>query len=106
MSRVRAFRAQTHIVLWTIACILPMLGGALFATWRLADAEREAEQTQILQTAHALSAAVDLKLEKSLSALAALGTSPALTKENLAEFYDECVVVARQHGAWIVLVDS
>ncbi len=106
MSRVRAFRAQTHIVLWTFACILPMLAGALFATWRLADAQRHADRQQILQTAHVLSAAVDLKLEKGMSALAALGTSPALAGNDLGAFYAQCAAVARQHNAVIALVDS
>ena len=106
MRRVRAFRAQTHIVLWTFACILPMLAGALFATWRLADAQGAADRRQILQTAHGLSAAVDLKLEKGLAALSALGTSPALADGRFAAFYDQCAAVARQHGAAIVLIDS
>ena len=106
MSRVGAFRAQTHIVLWTLACILPMLGGALFATWRLAGAQQESDRRQILQTAHVLSAAVDLKLEKGFAALAALGTSPALAVGNLADFYAQCIGVAGQHNAVIVLVDS
>jgi signal transduction histidine kinase len=106
VSRVGAFRAQTHIVLWTLACILPMLGGALFATWRLAEAQQDSDRRQILQTAHVLAAAVDLKLEKGLAALAALGTSPALAGGNLANFYAQCAGVAAQHNAVIVLVDG
>ena len=106
MSRVGPFRAQTHIVLWTLACILPMLGGALFATWRLAEAQQDSDRRQILQTAHVLSAAVDLKLEKGLAALAALGTSPALAGNDLAAFYAQCARVAAQHDAVIVLVNS
>ncbi len=106
MSRVGPFRAQTHIILWTLACILPMLGGALFATWRLAEAQQDSDRQQILQTAHVLSAAVDFKLEKGLAALAALGTSPALAGGDLAAFHAQCADVAAQHDAVIVLVDS
>jgi signal transduction histidine kinase len=106
VSRTRAFRAQTHIVFWTVACILPMLAGALFATWRLADSERQAERTQIVQTAQALSAAIDMRLEKALAALQALATSPALAPDSMADFYAQCAAVAQQHHAWIILADN
>jgi len=106
VSRVGPFRAQTHIILWTLACILPMLGGALFATWRLAEAQQDSDRRQILQTAHVLSAAIDLKLEKGLAALAALGTSPALAGGDFAAFYVQCTGVAAQHDAVIVVVDE
>jgi len=44
----------------------------LFATWRLIDSEHDADRVQLLGTARALSAGIDLKLQKALAALSAL----------------------------------
>jgi PAS domain S-box-containing protein len=89
-----------------VACILPMLGLSLFATWRLLDSQHEADQVQLMGTARALSAAVDLKLQKAFAALSALGTSPALERGDVTEFFAQSASVAAEHKAWILLFDA
>jgi signal transduction histidine kinase len=104
--RLRAWGVRAHVVFLCAACILPLLAVSLLATWRLAEAEREADSIQLRGTAEALSGAIDLKLQNAATALSALATSPALSRATLAEFYRQCAAVAAEHNAWILLTDA
>jgi PAS domain S-box-containing protein len=106
LARLRARGIRAHVALLGAVCILPLLAVSLFVTWRLADAERGARREQMLGTAHALSAAIDLKLQNAFAVLSALATSPALSPDTLAEFYRQCATVAAEHNARILLVDA
>jgi len=101
-----ALRARTHVFLLLLACILPMLGFSAFAIVTLSDAEREADKTQSTSTARALSASVDMKLKTGAAALAVLATSESLYSADLSRFYEQCLEIARQHNAWIILADA
>ena len=106
MERLRARGVRAHIAFLCAACILPLLAVSLFATWRLAAAEKDASRVQLIGTARALSAAIDLKLENAFAALSALATSPALTPETLTDFYHQSATVAAAHNARVLVVDA
>ena len=100
---VRSLRA--YVVLLVVACIVPMVAFSAFAVLRYASTQRESNNRQILNTARALSAAMDIELKTAEASLAALATSPALHNQDIAEFYEQARQVASQHNAWIVLVE-
>src|SRR5690348_15128352 len=50
---------RTHVAILVLACIIPMVAFSAFAVFRYANAQREANDRQILNTARALSAAMD-----------------------------------------------
>lgn len=96
---------HAYIVLLVLACILPMVAFSAFAVLRYAGAQRDASDRQILNTARALSAAMDVELKTAESTLSALGTSPALRNRNIDGFYEQARQVAAQRHAWIILTD-
>jgi PAS domain S-box-containing protein len=100
---LRTLRA--HVVLLVMACIVPMVAFSAFAVLRYANAQREAGSQQIMNTARALSAAMDVELKTAEAALAALATSPALHDGDLVRFYEQCRTVGLARGAWTVLAD-
>jgi PAS domain S-box-containing protein len=100
---VRSLRA--HVVILVVACIVPMVAFSAFAVLRYANAQRDSNNRQILNTARALSAAMDVELKTAEAALAALATARALRDRDLAEFYAQAQQVAQQHHAWVILVD-
>src|SRR5579859_347716 len=73
---VRSLRA--YVVILVVACIIPMVAFSAFAVLRYANAQRESNNRQILNTARALSAAMDVELKTAEASLAALATSPAV----------------------------
>jgi PAS domain S-box-containing protein len=99
----RSLRA--YVVILVVACIIPMVAFSAFAVLRYANAQRESNNRQILNTARAMSAAMDVEFKTAEASLAALATSPALRDGNLAEFYGQAQQVAGQHHAWVVLVE-
>jgi PAS domain S-box-containing protein len=96
---------RAHVVILVVACILPMIAFSGFAVMHYANAQREANNRQILNTARALSAAMDVEFKGAEAALSALATSPALRDGNLREFYGQAARVAVDHEAWVVLVE-
>ena len=100
---LRSLRA--HVVVLVLVCIIPMVGFSAFAVLRYASAQRAADDRQVLNTARALSSAMDVELKTAESALAALATSPALRDSDFAEFYAQAQQVAIRHQAWVVLVE-
>src|SRR5579872_5929126 len=99
----RSLRA--YVVLLVVACIIPMVAFSAFAVLRYANAQRDSNGHQILNTARALSAAMDVELKTAEASLSALATSPALRDRDFDEFYDQSRRVADQHKAWVVLAD-
>ncbi|HKX10187.1 MAG TPA: ATP-binding protein [Stellaceae bacterium] len=103
LPAARSLRA--YVVVLVLACIIPMVVFSAFAVLRYASAQREANDRQILNTARALSAAMDVELKTAESSLSALGTSPALRSRNIGEFFEQARQVAAQRHAWIILTD-
>jgi two-component system, cell cycle sensor histidine kinase and response regulator CckA len=96
---------RTYVVILVLACIIPMVAFSAFAVFRYANAQRDANDRQILNTARALSAAMDVELKTAESALSALATSPALRDRNFGEFYAQARQVAGQRHAWLILAE-
>src|SRR6185369_15944396 len=54
----------------------------------------------VLDTARALSLALDRQLDGSITSLNVLSTSPHLTTGNLDGFYDECAELLKLYSPW------
>jgi PAS domain S-box-containing protein len=104
-STLGARSLRAHVVILVIACIVPMVAFSAFAMLRYANAQRDASDRQIFNTARALSAAMDVELKTAEAALAALATSPALRDRNFTEFYAQSQQVAGQRHAWLILAE-
>ncbi|MBV8651864.1 MAG: PAS domain S-box protein [Alphaproteobacteria bacterium] len=102
----RALRARTHILVLIIACLLPMLGLALVSSERLAESARQASEAQILSTARALAAAVDVRLKTGAAELATLGTARSMREHDFARLYEQAVAVGKLSNAVVVLTDA
>ena len=100
---VRSLRA--YVVLLVLACIIPMVAFSAFAVLRYANEQSESNNRQILNTARALSAAMDVELKTAEASLSALATSPALGDRNFDAFTAQARQVADRHGAWVVLTE-
>src|SRR5260370_2750835 len=100
---VRSCRAD--VVILVIACIVPMVAFSAFAMLRSANAQRDANDRQLLNTARALSAAMDVELRTAEASLSALAASPALRDRAFTEFYAQAQEVAGRHHGWVVLVE-
>jgi len=78
--RARLFRL-------VLACVVPPLVGMLVLTWQLFGAEVSNLEKQDLQTARALTAAVDRELEIAKATATVLADSEELNAGRLADFY-------------------
>src|SRR5258708_3543433 len=106
LRRVPGLRSlRAHVVILVIACIVPMVVFSAFAMLRYANAQRDDNDRQLLNTARALSAAMDVELRTAEASLSALATSPALRDRAFTEFYAHAQEVAGRHHAWVVLVE-
>src|SRR5260370_16360735 len=77
--RVMGLRSlRAHVVILVVACIVPMVAFSAFAMLRYANAQRDANDRQLLSTARALSAAMDVELRTAEASLSALSPSPPL----------------------------
>ncbi len=101
----RAHGLRARIIGLVIALVMPMLAFSGFAMFRLSSGERDSNRHELLGTARALSAAMDLKLKTATAALTALGTSRSLADNDIVRFYEQARQVAAAHHAWILLAD-
>ncbi len=99
----RALSLRTSMLGIALACIIPLLALSLLTMWRFAASEKDNDVVQISNTARALGVAVDTALLKDVATLRALGTSPALARSNLHEFYRQSLELANRENAAIVL---
>ena len=97
--------ARTYITGLLIALLLPMLVFSAFAMFRMSERERLADRRDVESTARALSAVMDLKMEKAVAALGALAISHALEAGEIPRFYAKARQVAAAHQGWILLAN-
>jgi len=98
---------RSRLMLLVLACITPaflMVGGLI--SYNYYESQAETAQTA-LETARAMVSAVDQELGGVQAALQALGTSPYLTSNDLAGFYDQATEALKTLKARnIVLIDQ
>ncbi len=100
-------RVRTHLLILIVATLLPILAFSVVIVALLHRETRLAAQRGLLQTARALSVAIDREVQASVSTLSLLATSHHLNPLRPADFDREARVALRSQPAWdnIVLVD-
>jgi signal transduction histidine kinase len=106
----RTYRRQTirfRLGCLVAACLLPICLVASVLVVRGYEYKRSLIEQQMVQTARALSMAVDRDLGNIQSALQVLATSPYLATDNFAGFHTQAQAVVRVFsGADIILADA
>jgi signal transduction histidine kinase len=72
----RVPRLRTHLVALALVVLLPMLAFAAIASWATLRSARDASEARLLETARALSAALDNVITAHVAALTALAAAP------------------------------
>ena len=100
-------RLRSHLLIIAAATLLPIIAIVCLAVVLLFQKGRDIELDRLVDTARALSLAVDRDLAAGLASLRALATNQSLRTGDLRTFYDESkrVVAAHEGAEAIVLVD-
>ncbi len=99
-------RVRTHLLILIVATLLPILAFSAVMVALLHRETRLATQRGLVETARALSVAIDREVQASISTLSLLATSDELHPLRPAAFDREARVALRSQPAWdnIVLV--
>ena len=92
-----------HLTLLVLAGVVPMLAFAIAMVALFEAQQRAALERSFLDTARALSLAVDQELTSSIAALTTLGTSEHLDRGDLKAFYEQAHRARRAHEAWVTI---
>jgi PAS domain S-box-containing protein len=96
----RRWSLRAYLVALTLVASVPLLVFATVLVVRAWHGERAALERGVLDTARALSLAVDRELDGSITSLQVLATSPHLTTATLDSFYAECAELLKLYPAW------
>ncbi|WP_096704650.1 sensor histidine kinase [Magnetospirillum sp. 15-1] len=98
---------RSKLVLLVMVCLLPSTLAVGLLIYDFYHRQRALLEQNMVQTAHALSLAVDREIASTVATLQTLATSPHLANTDLAGFYEQAQVVQRQqNGDNIVLSDA
>ena len=98
-------RIRSHLVSLGLAVLTPMVAFAVFAVLSLDRQQRAAVERGAVETARALSNAVDRELGGMMTTLQTLGTARSLEGGDIAAFYgDARRVLAHPQGRTIAAV--
>ncbi|MBI4529026.1 MAG: sensor histidine kinase [Deltaproteobacteria bacterium] len=93
-------KLRTHLIILVIASLLPVLLFASAMIYVLSTQQRAVVERGLMDTARALSLAVDHELDASITTLQALATSEYLDNGDLGKFYEQVRRVQKDHGNW------
>ncbi len=102
----RPYSVRHYLVLLALAVSIPLVCLAFYVSWRVADGERDATRTALLNNAHSLAAAVDQEFGKHIAIGATLAHSAALLGADWAAFREEAkAALADEPHSWISVVE-
>jgi PAS domain S-box-containing protein len=99
-------KIRTHLVILGLAMLAPMIAFAILAVVALDRQQRTVVERGAVETARALSHAVDRELSGMLATLHTLGTARSLERDDLAAFYADArrVLASRPEWSTIILI--
>ena len=100
----RAWPAAWHLILFALIVAIPLLLLVGVLLNRSVTAERETLERRIVQAMEALVADVDRDIERHITILRTLATSPSLTAEDWPDFYGQAKASLETTG-YLVLLD-
>jgi len=100
------YTVRHYFILLALAVAVPLVGLAFYASWRVAEGEREATQAALLSNARSLAAAVNREIEKHIAVGTTLAHSSALLAGDWTEFRRQAdAVLPYLSGSWLSVVD-
>jgi PAS domain S-box-containing protein len=102
--RHKAYSAAAHLTLFAFIVAAPLLMLLGLSLYGWAELEREQLEQRIVQVARDLADSVDRDIDRDMTVLRTLVTSPALEGEVWSVFYDQ-VKASLGNNAFFVLVD-
>lgn len=102
----RVLSVRSHLILFALATLLPVLIFAGVMFWQHVKLQRAAVDHRMTDTARALSLAVDRELGQARAIIETLAASRYLDAKDFKAFYELSSTAAKQRkGSWIVLFD-
>jgi PAS domain S-box-containing protein len=97
---------RTHLVIFGLAIVVPVLLYSAFLLHRYTESERAYNERRALEIAHALSADVDREISAIITTLETLATSRPLANKDYADFYKQAKEALRSRPWHVVLIDQ
>ena len=98
--------ARAYLAAMAAAALLPVLLVAGFVLNTLLDAQRAAVTQSVLESARAISLAMDQELATAETVLRVLASSAYLSKRDLASFQQQASAARADEGMFIALYDE
>lgn len=92
---------RSHLLLLSVAAVVPVLAFGLFVSFALVRFERETQRMGALDQARAMITAADAESRGSIATLQALGASRALAADDLVSFHAAAKRVLATQPAWL-----
>jgi len=101
-------RLRSHLSILVVAAVVPLLIFSTVMVFVFNKQQRAAVENSLLDTARALSLAIDREITASIHTLEALATSDDLDSGDLGKFYEQAARVLKAREDWdnILLADS
>jgi PAS domain S-box-containing protein len=108
LAEVHAIRLglRTHLIIFGLAIVIPVLVYSAFVLHRYAESERVASERRALEITRGLSNDVDREIVSIITTLETLATSPSLARGAIKEFRAEAKEALRSRPWNVVLIDA
>src|SRR5262245_46723563 len=100
----QGMKIRSYLVVLGLAILLPMLVFAIVEMIVLDRQQRASVQRGAVETARALSQAVDRELGRMLATLQTLGAARSLERDDLAAFYEDARRVLTRRPEWNTII--
>ncbi|HWB47022.1 MAG TPA: HWE histidine kinase domain-containing protein [Hyphomicrobiaceae bacterium] len=97
---------RTHLIIFGLAIVVPVLLYSAFVLHRYAESERDSIERRALEIARGLSNDVDREIVSIITTLETLATSPSLARGALKEFRAEAKEALRSRPWNVVLIGA
>jgi PAS domain S-box-containing protein len=101
----RAWSLKAHLLVFGLALVLPILALAGFLLVKINNSNRAELEQRMVQVAAGLAAEIDREIQRRITVLQTLATSPALTRRDFVTFHTYAAVVLHEDKAGIFLID-
>src|SRR5262245_37744278 len=106
MTASRGLRLRTYLGLLVTAALVPLVVYTAYLSIAAGQNERAAIERGMLETARALSLAVDREVSTAIAALDALASSSSFQNADYAAFRPVAMRFLARHEGWLSVVDE
>ena len=108
LARLRGSKLglRTHLIIFGLAIVVPVLLYSAFLLHRFSQSERASNEQRALQIAQALSADIDREITAIITTLETLATSDALTVKDFKSFHLQAEEALKSRPWKVLVIDS